>query len=139
MISLSFAQKENIGFQYVMDALQLNSPYGEERARQLRPFAREQKPELLRQLRLGEVFCIPQLPDGAAGDIIVHGAISSFSLHPAYHRKTLRATYAAWSVLESDSVFYSSVSFSSSGSSSSAMENTAFFSLPQPCALRPDL
>ena len=50
MISLSFAQKENIGFQYVMDALQLNSPYGEERARQLRPFAREQKPELLRQL-----------------------------------------------------------------------------------------
>ena len=40
MISLSFAQKENIGFQYVMDALQLNSPYGEERARQLRPFAR---------------------------------------------------------------------------------------------------
>ena len=50
MISLSFAQKENIGFQYVMDALQLNSPYGEERARQLRPFTREQKPELLRQL-----------------------------------------------------------------------------------------
>ena len=54
--------------------------------------------ELCSKLCLGEVFDFPQLSDGAAGDVSVHGAISSFSLHPAYHRKTLRATYAAWSV-----------------------------------------
>ena len=50
------------------------------------------------QLRLGEVFCIPQLPDGAAGDIIVHGSVPSFSSAQAYQNKTLHATYAAWSV-----------------------------------------
>ena len=51
------------------------------------------------QLRLCEVFCIPQLPDGAAGDIIVHGSVPSFSSAQAYQNKTLHATYAAWSVL----------------------------------------
>ena len=46
MITLSFAQKESIGFQYVLDALRTNSPYGEERIRELKPDA----------LLLGEVW-----------------------------------------------------------------------------------
>lgn len=50
MIELTFAQKENIGFQYVLDALRPNSPYGEERVRELRAFERSEKAELLRQL-----------------------------------------------------------------------------------------
>ena len=50
MIELNFAQKENIGFQYVMDALHPCSPYGEERVKAMHPFAREEKPELCRQL-----------------------------------------------------------------------------------------
>ena len=50
MITLSFAQKESIGFQYVLDALQTNSPYGEERVRELKPFRRADRGELLRQL-----------------------------------------------------------------------------------------
>ncbi len=50
MISLPFAQRENIGFQYVLDALKPCSPYGEERVRELRPLGPEEKPELLRQL-----------------------------------------------------------------------------------------
>ena len=50
------------------------------------------------QLRLGEVFGFPQLPDGAAGDISVHGSVPSFSSAQAYQNKTLHATYAAWSV-----------------------------------------
>ena len=50
MITLTFAQRENIGFQYVLDALRPNSPYGAERVRELRPFAPAEKPELLRQL-----------------------------------------------------------------------------------------
>lgn len=37
MIELKFAQKENIGFQYVMDALRPCSPYGEEAVRLLQP------------------------------------------------------------------------------------------------------
>lgn len=50
MIALTFAQKENIGFQYVLDALRPSSPYGEERVRELRAFERSEKAELLRQL-----------------------------------------------------------------------------------------
>jgi len=50
MITLSFAQKESIGFQYVLDALRTNSPYGEERVRELKPFGRADRAELLRQL-----------------------------------------------------------------------------------------
>ena len=50
MITLTFAQKESIGFQYVLDALRTNSPYGEERVRELKPFAPAERAELLRQL-----------------------------------------------------------------------------------------
>ena len=50
MITLTFAQRENIGFQYVLDTLRPNSPYGSERVRELRPFLPEERPELERQL-----------------------------------------------------------------------------------------
>jgi len=50
MITLTFAQRESIGFQYVLDALSPNSPYGGERVRELRPFRPEDRPELMRQL-----------------------------------------------------------------------------------------
>ena len=50
MIQLTYAQKENIGFQYVLDALQPSSAYGQELARQLRPYTRQELPELKRQL-----------------------------------------------------------------------------------------
>ena len=42
MIELKFAQKENIGFQYVMDALRPCSPYGEEAVRLLQLLGAEQ-------------------------------------------------------------------------------------------------
>ncbi|MBO5917565.1 MAG: hypothetical protein J6Q14_02210, partial [Oscillospiraceae bacterium] len=63
MITLSFAQKESIGFQYVLDALRTNSPYGEERVREMTPFGRDDRAELLRQLSnvqrvlQGEAMC----------------------------------------------------------------------------------
>lgn len=63
MIELNYAQRENIGFQYVMDALRPCSPYGTESVRRLVPFTKQQKPELLRQLNNihrvleGEVRC----------------------------------------------------------------------------------
>ena len=41
MITLSFAQRENIGFQYVLDTLRPSSPYGRERVRELRPQGRQ--------------------------------------------------------------------------------------------------
>ncbi len=47
---LSYAQRENIGFQYVLDALEPATPYGQARVRQLQPFSRQEKPELQRQL-----------------------------------------------------------------------------------------
>lgn len=50
MIELTFAQRENIGFQYVLEAMRPCSPYGQERLRELRPLTRAQQPELLRQL-----------------------------------------------------------------------------------------
>ena len=50
MIALTFAQKENIGFQYVLEALQPCSVYGQERVRDLVPMGPADKPELLRQL-----------------------------------------------------------------------------------------
>jgi len=50
MITLTFAQKENIGFQYVLDLLRPSSPYGEELVRNLKPLQPTEKTELLRQL-----------------------------------------------------------------------------------------
>ncbi len=50
MITLTFAQKENIGFQYVLDQLQPNSPYGAQRVRELGPLQPGDRPELTRQL-----------------------------------------------------------------------------------------
>lgn len=50
MIALNFTQKENIGFQYVLDLLRPCSPYGEERVKKLKPFTPAEKPELIRQL-----------------------------------------------------------------------------------------
>lgn len=50
MNALTFAQKENIGFQYVLDALHPCSPYGQERLRDLTPMGPGEKAELLRQL-----------------------------------------------------------------------------------------
>jgi hypothetical protein len=49
-MELTFAQKENIGFQYVLDALHPCSPYGQERLRDLMPMGPENRAELLRQL-----------------------------------------------------------------------------------------
>lgn len=57
MITLTFAQRENIGFQYVLDTLRPSSPYGGERVRELRPFRPEERSELLRQLsNIGRVL-----------------------------------------------------------------------------------
>lgn len=50
MIELTFAQRENIGFQYVLEALRPCSPYGQELVRELVPMGPCKKPELLRQL-----------------------------------------------------------------------------------------
>ena len=50
MNALTFAQKENIGFQYVLDALHPCSPYGQERLRDLTPMGPGHRAELLRQL-----------------------------------------------------------------------------------------
>ena len=50
MDTLTFAQKENIGFQYVLDNLHLCSPYGQELLRELKPMGPAAKTELLRQL-----------------------------------------------------------------------------------------
>ena len=50
MFDLTFGQKENVGFQYVLEAMQPCSPYGQERLRQLRPMDSGEKAELLRQL-----------------------------------------------------------------------------------------
>ena len=51
MIELNFQQKDNIGFQYIIDELAPCSPYGEERIKGMKPFTRDQKSELLRQLQ----------------------------------------------------------------------------------------
>lgn len=67
MNELSFAQKENIGFQFVVDSLHPNSPYGLELVRGLKPLSPREKPELLRQLNNiqrvleGEAVCGGQL------------------------------------------------------------------------------
>lgn len=50
MNQLRFAQQENIGFRFVLDAMAPSSAYGRESLRLLRPLGREEKPELLRQL-----------------------------------------------------------------------------------------
>jgi len=51
MQQLSYAQKEAIGFNYVLDCLRPASPYGQELVRNLTPFSRGQEQELLRQLQ----------------------------------------------------------------------------------------
>ncbi len=48
-MELSFAQRERIGFQYILDAIQPCSPYGQERLRALTPMGPAQEPELRRQ------------------------------------------------------------------------------------------
>lgn len=47
---LTFAQKENIGFQYVLDTLRPCSPYGQERLRDLQPMGPHDRAEIQRQL-----------------------------------------------------------------------------------------
>lgn len=49
-MELTFAQKENIGFRYILDAMQPCSPYGQALLRQLQPMRPGQRRELLRQL-----------------------------------------------------------------------------------------
>ena len=49
MIELTFAQKENIGFRYVLDALQPSSPFGQALVRDLQPLDPTQRAELQRQ------------------------------------------------------------------------------------------
>lgn len=49
-MELTFAQKENIGFQYVLDALRPCSPYGQALLRDLCPMGPGQRAELQRQL-----------------------------------------------------------------------------------------
>ena len=49
MIEMTFAQKESIGFQYVLEALQPCSPYGQELVRNITPMGPSDKAELLRQ------------------------------------------------------------------------------------------
>lgn len=49
MIELTFAQKESIGFQYVLEALRPCSAYGQELLRNVAPLGPDQKSELLRQ------------------------------------------------------------------------------------------
>lgn len=50
-MSLNFAQQENIGFRYVVDALRCDSPYGEARVRKLRFYGSHEKEALLGDLR----------------------------------------------------------------------------------------
>ena len=49
-MSLNFAQQENIGFRYVVDALRCDSPYGDARVRKLRFYASHEKDALLADL-----------------------------------------------------------------------------------------
>ncbi len=50
-MSLNFAQQENIGFRYVVDALRCDSPYGDARVRRLRFYGSHEKDALLKDLR----------------------------------------------------------------------------------------
>ncbi len=50
MTVLTFAQKENIGLQYVLDAMRPCSPYGRQRLQDLTPMGPEARQELERQL-----------------------------------------------------------------------------------------
>ena len=50
MNELTFAQKENIGFQFVLDSLQPCSPYGQQLLRQMKPMGSHQRQEIARQL-----------------------------------------------------------------------------------------
>ena len=50
MTGLTFAQKEAIGLQYIVDAMQPCSPYGRQRLQQMAPMQPSQRPEIARQL-----------------------------------------------------------------------------------------
>ena len=50
-MSLSFAQQENIGFRYIVDALRCDSPYGDARVRKLRFYAPHERDALLADLK----------------------------------------------------------------------------------------
>ena len=58
-MELTFAQKENIGFQYVLEAMEPSSPYGRQLLRELRPLGPGCRGELQRQL--GNVHRILQM------------------------------------------------------------------------------
>ncbi len=49
-MELTFAQKENIGFQYVLEQIRPCSPYGQQRLRDLTPMGPDEKTEIQRQL-----------------------------------------------------------------------------------------
>ena len=89
MINLPFAQRENIGFQYVLDALKPCSPYGEERVRELKPFAPTEKAELQRQLHNIQRVLAVVAPDSAPIKRVVQEARDRGMLIDAsYGRKT---------------------------------------------------
>lgn len=50
MIQFTYEQKSSIGLQYILERLNPSSPYGEERVRKLRPYAREEIEFLQRDL-----------------------------------------------------------------------------------------
>ena len=47
---MTFTQKENIGFQYVLEQTRPSSPYGQQLLRDLTPMGPGQKPEIQRQM-----------------------------------------------------------------------------------------
>lgn len=49
-MELTFAQKENIGFRYILDAMRPCSPYGTQRLRELTPMGPADRQQILRQL-----------------------------------------------------------------------------------------
>lgn len=61
MNDLTFAQKETIGFQYVLDAMHPCSPYGRQQLQALAPMGLQHRQELLRQF--GNIQRILQLQD----------------------------------------------------------------------------
>jgi dsDNA-specific endonuclease/ATPase MutS2 len=59
MTALTFAQKENIGLQYVLDAMQPCSPYGRRLLQALKPLGPESRQELQRQLdNVQKLLCL---------------------------------------------------------------------------------
>lgn len=56
MINLTYEQKVNIGFQFIIDSLGVFSPYGQELARDCKPYTRDEKQELKTELDNVELF-----------------------------------------------------------------------------------